>query len=238
MVTPEHNAVTHPRPESARRLIQWTVVVGYGLALAAFLVAFAGSGFRFTTSAVDALPILVLVAVPPTLAVLSLRRPLLLLPAALTGFLGLFSVLSIWGWGLALLSVFWVVAYLQSVSNGLWLRKMGMVLVFLLFWVGTAILWAHLDPACEQRLGDGTVREIDPATRGFTSGWVWEVDTSSFHSSGTSSGDVVYEICSSDTRVLWESTAIALLATGAVLVGWALADPKGQAASVDVSQLR
>jgi hypothetical protein len=166
------------------------------------------------------------VAVPPTLALLSLRRPLLLLPATLTGFLGLFYVLSIWGWGLALLALFWGGAYLRVAPKGRWVRKLGMVLVPLVFWAGTALLWIHVDPACEQRLSDGTVIRIDPATRELESGWVWEVDTTSFSSSGTLSGDVVYEACASDIRVLWESSAAALLGALAVLVGWVLADER------------
>lgn len=221
-------------PESATRLVRWTVIIGYGLALAAFIMAFAGSGFHFTTAMVDAFPVPVLVAVPPTLAALSLRRPLLLLPAALTGFLGLFYVLSIWGWGLALLAVFWVVAYMQTAPEGQWLRKFGMVLVPLLFWAGTMMLWIHLDPACEQRLSDGSVIELDPAQHGLESGWVWEVDTTSFSSSGTISGDVVYEACASDTHVLWESVAATALGGGAVVVAWVLGGPKVDEADVTI----
>lgn len=216
----------------ATRLVKGTVVIGYGLSLAAFVLALGGSGFRLTAAVVDALPIIALVAVPPTLALLSLRRPLLLLPAALTGFLGLFYVLSIWGWGLSLLALFWVVAYLKIAPDGLWLRKTGMVLVPLLFWVGTLMLWIHLDPVCEQRLRDGPVTELDPATRGFESGWVWEVDTTSFGSSGTVTGDVVYQACASDTRVLWESLAATLLAAGAVAVGWTLGDTRVKTAAL------
>ena len=224
MTVIEHGSATTEWPESSSRVVRWTVVVGYGLALAAFVMAFVGSDLRLASAAVDAFPVMVLVAVPPTLAMLSHPdRPLLLLPAGLTGLLGLFYVLSIWGWGLALLGVLWLVTYLQVAPAGHWLRKLAMLAVPLLFLAGTTMLWIHLDPACEQRLRDGTVTDIDPTTRGFESGWVWETDTGSFSSSGTISGDVVYEACASDTRVLWESGAATLLAAGAVLLGWALA---------------
>lgn len=224
MAVIEHGSATTEWPESSSRLVRWTVVVGYGLALAAFVMAFVGSDLRLASAAVDAFPVMVLVAVPPTLAMLSHPdRPLLLLPAGLTGLLGLFYVLSIWGWGLALLGALWLVTYLQVAPAGHGLRKLAMLAVPLLFLAGTTMLWIHLDPACEQRLRDGTVTDIDPTTRGFESGWVWETDTGSFSSSGTISGDVVYGACASDTRVLWESGAATLLAAGAVLLGWALA---------------
>jgi hypothetical protein len=200
------------------------VVVGYGLALAAFVFRIIGGDFTIWSELPGAIVIAAVVAVPPTLAALSMRnRPLLLLPAGVLGLAGALGLLSIFGFPLVILGLIWFWAYLKVAPRGHLLRKFGMVLVPLL-WLGAFIaLFVHLDPQCEQRLSDGTVQQVDPVIRGFESGWAWEVDTSTFSGgSGIVSADVEFEACSSDTVVPWEAALSMLLSTASVAVAWLL----------------
>jgi hypothetical protein len=147
----------------------------------------------------------------------------MLLPAGMIGLLGIY--LSILGFPLVLLGLIWLWVYLKVNLPGRWLNKSAMTVVPLLWLAATAALWVHVDPACEQRLADGTVINIDPGTRGHQSGWAWDVGSSYSGSSGPISGDVVSESCTSNTVVLWETLSAILLATSAVRAAMWLARP-------------
>ena len=213
-------------PESVSKAVTGTVWVGYGLALAASAFAVFGNELTFWKASLDGLIVLALFAVPSILAMLSQpRRPLMLLPAGMTGLLGSFGIGSILGLPLVILGLIWLWAYLKMAPPDRWLRKTSMTLVPLLWLAATAALWVHLDPACEQRLRDGTVIEVDPTTRGFESGWTWEVGSSFSGSSGPVSQDVVFEACTSNALVAWEAISAMVLCGVAVLVGFNLARP-------------
>lgn len=212
-------------PESVSKAVTGTVLVGYGLALAAFAFAVVGNELSFWRASLDGLVVLALFAVPSVLAMLSRpRRPLMLFPAGITGLLGFFGMGSILGLPLLILGLNWLWAYMKMAPPDMWPRKASMILVPLLWLAATAALWVHLDPACEQRLRDGTVLEVDPTTRGFESGWTWEVG-SSFSGSSTISQDVVFEACTSNTLVAWEALSALALCAVAVRVGFNLARP-------------
>lgn len=71
-------------PHRISRAVKGSVLVGYGLAVAAFVIALAGSDLSFGKAFLDPLVLLMLSAVPPTAAILSYpKRPSMLLPAAL-----------------------------------------------------------------------------------------------------------------------------------------------------------
>lgn len=216
-------------PESISKAVTVTVFVGYGLALAAFAFAVVGNELSFWRASLDGLMVLALFAVPSVLAMLSQpRRPLMLLPAGIMGLLGFFGMGSILGLPLVILGLIWLWAYLKMAPPDMWLRKASMVLVPLLWLGATAALWVHLDPVCEQRLRDGTVIDVDPTSRGFESGWTWEVGSSFSGSSGPISQDVVFEACTSNSLVAWEALSAIALCGGAVLAGFNLASPSDE----------
>ena len=71
-------------PHRISRAVKGSVLVGYGLAVAAFVIALAGSDLSFGKAFLDPLVLLMLSDVPPTAAILSYpKRPSMLLPAAL-----------------------------------------------------------------------------------------------------------------------------------------------------------
>jgi hypothetical protein len=211
-------------PVSVSNAVTAAGLVGYGLALAASVFAFVGHGLSPGRAFLDGLIVLALFAVPSVLAMLSRpKRPLMLLAAGMTALLGFFGMGSILGLPLFGLGLIWLWAYLKLAPANRWLAKASMTLVPLLWLGATAVLWVHLDPACEQTLRDGSVIEVDPATRGFESGWTWEVGSSFSGHSGPTSDDVVFEACTSNTLVLWEATSALVLCWTAVLTGFKLA---------------
>jgi hypothetical protein len=222
-------------PESVSKMVTGTVWIGYGLAIAASAVAIVGNEL-FQRAVLDGLVVLALFTVPSVLAMLSQpRRPMMLLPAGIIGLLGLFGMGSVLGLPLVILGVIWLWAYLKTAPPDRWLRKASMILVPLLWLGATFALWVHLDPGCEQRLRDGTIVEVDPATRGFESGWTWEVGSSFSGSSGTISEGVVSEACTSNTLVVWEALAAIALCGLTVLVGFNLVNPSDTKSSAPQS---
>lgn len=224
---PERRSAETPVwPKSVSRAVRAAVSVGYGLALAGFILVLVGHELSFWRSLRDALIVLVLFGLPSVIAMLSQpSRSLMLLPAGIIGLLAFFAMGSILGLPLVILGLIWLWAYLRMAPPDRWARKASMILVPLLWLVATAMLWIHLDPACEQRLRDGTVIEVDPATRGFESGWIWQVGSTFSGSSGPISADVVSEACASNTLVAWEAFSAVALTAGAVLVGFHLSSP-------------
>jgi hypothetical protein len=212
-------------PDPVRKAVAGGAAIGYGLALTGFVMRMVGDELSFGSSSRGALTLAVVMAFSPTLALLSHPdRPLLLIAAGVTAITGIYG-LSIFGYGFVVLGVIWLWAYLQLAPPGRWVRKLAMVVVPVLWLAAFATLWVHLDPACEQRLRDGTVIQIDPASRGLQAGWVWEIPSSFSSSSGLISGDVVFETCTSNTEVWWETVTAILVAVSSVAVGLLLARP-------------
>jgi hypothetical protein len=211
-------------PDRVVKALKGSVILGYGLAVAGFFVAYGGSDLSFWKAFLHGFVVLVLLAVPPTTAILSHpRRPLMLLPAAMMGVAGFLGVLSVLGYLLGILGLIWLWGYLKLAPEGKWVNKVAIGLVPLLWLAASTALWVHLDPACEQRLRNGTVLEVDPATRGFESGWTWEVSSTFSGSSGPTYSDVVFEACTSNALVAWEVLAAVALSAAAVIAAFALA---------------
>ena len=78
------------------------------------------------------------------------------------------------------------------------------------------MLFVHVDPVCIQTTADGTVRSVDPSTRGLSTGWTFGTGTTSSSSSFASSPGVEEEHCSSDSIVVGEALA-SLLIVGATI---------------------
>lgn len=212
-------------PVSVVRAVRLSCLVGYGLALAGLIVPLGGSDLSVGRSLYTGMVVAVLLAVPATLALLSHpSRPLMLLPAAMIGFTGLFGVLSVLGLPLVFLAAIWFWADIKVVPRGMWPKRLAMIVVPLLWLAAASALWAHIDPVCEQGLADGTVVSVDPATRSLETGWVWQM-SDTFSGSGSNSSDVVYEVCDSNVVVPWEAALSILLSGTAVLYAYWTARP-------------
>jgi hypothetical protein len=224
-MTPEAGSTTTSAwAQSLANAVRGTALGGLILALIGFVVALLGD-FSLLVSLPAALVLGTLMAVPPTLARLSYpNRPRLLLAAGLTGLLGLFGGLSILGLPLMVLGAIWIGAFIKLGPQVDWGRSLAMIIVPMLWMVASTAMWAHLDPICEQRLQDGTVVRVDPAARGFETGWAWEVG-SDFSGSSGGSDEVLSESCSGDMVVGWEALAAIGLSGAAVGVGVVLAGP-------------
>jgi hypothetical protein len=86
------------------------------------------------------------------------------------------------------------------------------------------VLFVHLDPYCTETMADGTVRQIDPADKGMSSGWRFGSTTSIGTDTGQSGFDgPVSSRCISDTVVWGEAVASMLLSI--TVVGAALRWP-------------
>jgi hypothetical protein len=224
-MTPEAGwTSTSAWPQSLANAVRGTALGGLILALIGFIVALLGD-YTLLVSLPAAVVLGTLMAVPPTLAMLSYPdRPRLLLAAGLTGLLGLYGSLSILGLPLMVLGAIWVGAFIKLAPRVDWGRTLAMIIVPVLWLVASAAMTAHLDPVCEQRLRDGRVIRVDPAARGFETGWAWEVG-SEFSGSSGGSEDVLSEVCSGDMVVGWEALAAMGLSGAAVGVGVVLAKP-------------
>jgi hypothetical protein len=151
------------------------------------------------------------------LAFLSLDRRPTLLPAAAIGALAL-SIVAVWLLPVWLgMTYLWYRAWVGRPVRADVSRRRAAARVGLGFLIVAAILvlFVHLDPACTQRLTDGTTRSIEASSRGFDTGWVFSSGNRT--SSGTSVVDagVAEETCSSDTIVVAEALA-SLAITGLV----------------------
>lgn len=226
---------TEAWPESVSKMVTGTAWIGFALAIASSVFAMVGNELSMQRALLDGLLVLALFAVPSAMAMLSHpRRPMMLLPAGIIGLLGMYGMGSVLGLPLVVLGLIWLWAYVRVAPPDRWLRKTTMLLVPLL-WFGAAFaLWVHLDPACEQRLSDGTIVEVDPATRGFEAGWTWEV-SSTVSGSGFGSQDVVSEVCTSNTLVAWEALSAIVLCGLTLLLSFKLADPSDAKASAHQS---
>ncbi len=77
------------------------------------------------------------------------------------------------------------------------------------------LMFSHLDPVCTISYTDGQVEQIDPATRGYTTGW--QLSAGSTFVSSDSGSNVASETCRSDTVAWWEA-ALSLMASSGIIV--------------------
>jgi len=208
-----------------RRMTWAGIILGY--ALAAVLVGVRIANTESTAGEVlGSVALGVAASVAPTVALLSLDRRPGLLPAAsliamLMGVVEL-TLLPLW----LLLALGWGWAHNRrpvkaEVSRPLWWGRaaMGFIVVLSVF-----ALFVHLNPYCTETMADGTVRQIDPADKGMSSGWRFGSTTSQGTDSGQSgSGGPVSSHCTSDTIVWGEAVASLLLSL--TVVGAALRWP-------------
>jgi hypothetical protein len=108
-----------------------------------------------------------------------------------------------------------------EVSRPLWWGRAAMAFGVVL---SVFVLFVHLDPFCIETIADGTVRQIDPADKGMSSGWRFGSTTSSGTDATRSGFDgPVSSHCTSDTIVWGEAAASLLLSL--TVVGAALRWP-------------
>jgi len=188
--------------------------MGYGLVLV-IAVLYLG----------DALVLGVTAAVAPTMALLAYpNRPGLLLPAGAVAIASLY-LMSIYGLPMVVIGLIWLWVHQKVVGSAPSGASRALVVGVVLWLAAPTVMNLHQDPVCEQTLRDGTVQEVDPATRGYSTGWVWDVDSSSFSGSGTAAGDIVSESCSSDSFVWWENAGLVAIAVASVYLSWRLTKP-------------
>lgn len=221
-----------PWPDPVRKATVWTACIGFGLAVAGVVVRLAGGSLSLLVELPGAIVLGSVMAVPPTLAILSTRnRPLMLLPAGVLGLAGMLGVLSIFGIPLTILGLIWLWAYVRLGVPGQYGRKFGMVAVPLLWVAALVTLFVHQDPHCEQVLADGTVQSVDPYVRGMESGWIWQLDTGSFSGGSVAEANVDSEACVSDVVTPVEMFVALAFSSLAVGYAWSLASPPAHAGS-------
>ncbi len=208
-----------------RRVVWGGIVIGYLLAVALAAVGIANTGDT-AGEVLGSLALGVAVGVAPTLALISLDRRPTLLPAASMSAVALgvieLTLLPLW----LLLALIWWWAHNRrpvkvEVSRPLWWARVAMALGVVL---AVFALFVHLDPRCTETMGDGTVQEVDPADRGFESGWRFGSGGSSEEISGEGGpGGPVASSCTSDTIVWGEAIASILISMG--VIGAALSWP-------------
>ena len=208
-----------------RRVIWAGILVGY--ALAAVLVGARIANTDPTAGEVlGSIALGVAASVAPTVALLSLdRRPGLLPAASLTAMLmGVVNVTLLPFW--LLLAVVWGWAHNRrpvkaEVSRFLWWGRAALAFGVVL---SVFVLFVHLDPYCTETMADGTVRQIDPADKGMSSGWRFGSTTSQGTDTSQSGFDgPVSSHCISDT-VVWGEAVVSMLLS-LMVVGAALRWP-------------
>jgi hypothetical protein len=189
------------------------IILGYALAAALVGIRIANSDST-VGEVLGSVALGVAASVAPTVALISLDRRPGLLPAAslIALLLGVVDVTLLPLW--LLLAVGWWWAHnlrpvKAVVSRRLWWGRAAIAfgVVFSVF-----VLFVHLDPYCTETMADGTVRQVDPADRGMSSGWRFGSTTS--QGTGTSQSGFdgpVSSQCTSDTVVWGEAVASLLL---------------------------
>jgi hypothetical protein len=197
---------TYTYIRTTRRLIWAGIGITAALAVGVTIVRIAGSDPMTFGAALGGLALGVAFAIPPVIAWISLdRRPELLGAAG-------FSALVVSVIGIITLPVGVLAALLwrrgaERRPEGryrIWRRLSFPVLAVL----AVLALFVHVDPACTETYADGTTVAVDPAERGFGTGWSLSLG-GSVSSSGASSSspDVVASSCASDTIVVGEALA-------------------------------
>jgi hypothetical protein len=166
-----------------------------------------------------------LAAVPPTMALLAYpNRPGLLLPAGATAIASLYLI-SFYALPMVLVGLVWLWVHHQ-VSGDTPAGAISALVVGVALWLAVpAVTTVHLDPSCSETLSDGTVQDVDPATRGYPTGWVWVTGSSTVTGSAAPGAGVVAEACVSDNLVGWESAAAIAVAAASVFLSWLLIKP-------------
>jgi hypothetical protein len=202
------------------------VVVSYGLALAAAVVSFSGNDLSFGWRVLHTGVIVLVFALPPTMAALALpHRPLLLLGAGVSGILGLIALGSVLAAPMLVPGLVWLVSYFMLGGPGRWGERLTMAILVPLLWVGaSASLWLHADPVCERTFASGRVESVDPASRGMRPAWLWDIPAESSGSSSLPS-DAVKEVCDSNAVVWWEAAAALVLTLAALVLALRTAAP-------------
>jgi hypothetical protein len=202
-----------------RRMIWAGIILGYALAAVLAGVRIANNDST-AGELLGSVALGVAASVAPTVALLSLDRRPGLLPAAslialLMGMVDL-TLLPIW----LLLAVGWGWAHNRrpvkaEVSRPLWWGRAAMAFVVVL---SVFVLFVHLDPYCTETMADGTVRQVDAADKGMSSGWRFGSTTSIGTDAGQPGLDgPVSSRCISDT-VVWGEAAASLLLNLTVVV--------------------
>ncbi|MEX2252144.1 MAG: hypothetical protein WD895_08755 [Acidimicrobiia bacterium] len=200
-----------PRP--ARTAWLAGVVLGYLLAAIAMLNP-------------PGAPILGAIAlVAPTMALLAYpHRPGLLLPAGAIAIVSLY-MMSLYGLPMVLVGLVWLWVHHQ-VAGSKPSGATGALVVGVVLWLAVpAVTTVHLDPTCVQTLRDGTVQAVNPATRGYPTGWVWQIDSTVATGTMTAQLDTIADSCVSNSVVGWETAAAITMAVAAVFLCWLLTKP-------------
>ncbi len=209
---------THQQIVKTRRLVKTGIVIGYAAALTLMTVRIINTDQVTLGETLGSVALGAALATPATLAVLSLDRRPSLLPAAAIGALAT-SVVALWLLPIWLATTFlWYRAWTERPVRVQLSQRRAAGRIGLGFLMAASILalFVHLDPACTQRLTNGTTRTVDVATRGFDSGWVFGSGNNTSSGSYSTGADVAGEACTSDTIVLGEALA-SLLITASVL---------------------
>lgn len=213
-----------------RRIILGGAVAVYAIAALA-LVGGVTSG---SIELYRAISLAIAATLPATLAVISLqRRPTLLTAAWMSAVVSAVALITV-GWIWIVVAIAWGYASgrrPRPAPDARWMTWARPVLALAVV-LPIVVMFAHLDPVCTVTSSDGTVENIDPASRGYAEGWqlggsffAGGSTTSTSASSASVAGSTTEteaetftsEECSSDTVVWWE--ALASVATSAAVVG-------------------
>jgi hypothetical protein len=205
---------THQDIIKNRRLVKAGIVLGYAAAGALTIARFANTDPATLGEAFGSVALGLAMATPATLAGLSLdQRPTLLPAAAITALLT--AVVATVLLPVALITAFiWYRAWTERPVPAVTTPARSAVRIGLGFLLLAAMLtlFVHVDPVCTQILTDGSERSVDPASRGYTTGWALGF-TEPYSSMSSISQDVGEEVCTSNTVVLGEAlTSLALTA--------------------------
>jgi hypothetical protein len=212
---------TYEDISQSRRLVVIGIVLGYAGAVILTIVRILNTDVMTVGELLGSIALGAALALPATLALLSLDgRPTLLPGAIITTLVPCLVVIElapIW----LVIAFVWYRAWTKRPVRAEVSTLRGAARVGLGFLMAASILalFIHVDPVCSQRLADGTSRSVDAASRGYATGWAFGNGTTSSTGFEASGSDVVAETCSSDTIVLGEAL-LSLLITGlAVEVG-------------------
>lgn len=191
-----------------RGLVWAGIAVGFAVAIVTAIVNLvSGDGTPFT-----ALAFLALLAIPPTMAVISLdRRPSLLTAAAMAAVVQGFITLTSFGLIEFIPAILWAWAGQRRPRPALepgwatWARPLIAAASIL----PLVVMFMHVDPRCTTTAADGTVISTTIDEKAATG---WRLELGSSGSSATGS-DGITRSCTSDTVQGWEAlVSIALSA--------------------------
>lgn len=196
-----------------RGLVWAGIAVGFALAIALAIVNLvSGEGTPFT-----ALAFLAMLAIPPTMALISLdRRPSLLTAATMAAVIQGFITLTSLGLIEFLPAILWAWAGQRRPRPALepawatWVRPLIAALSIL----PLVVMFIHLDPRCTTTAADGTVISTTVDEKAAT-GWRLELGSSG---SSTTGSDGITQSCTSNTVQGWEAL-VSVAVSAMILVG-------------------